>query len=81
MAELKVFKDKKVSFIVKLLLTMSHGQAAVERGFRHNKAILKTNMSPETAVSKKMIKDHMLSFKLKPHTIEFTNPLQWRRYK
>ena len=70
-----VAKYKELSFILKLLLTMSHGQAAAERGFSHNNAILKTNLSPETVVSKRMIKDHMLSFNLKPHTIEITNPL------
>ena len=69
-----IAKYKELSFILKLLLIMSHGQAAVERGFSPN-AILKTNMSPETVVSKRMIKDHMLSFNLKPYTIEITNPL------
>ena len=70
-----VAKYKELSFILKLLLTLSHDQAAVERGFSHNNAILKTNMSPETEVSKRVIKDHMLSFNLKPHTTEITNPL------
>lgn len=32
-------------------------------------------MSPETVVSKRMSKDHMLAFNLKPHPIETTNPL------
>ena len=32
-------------------------------------------MSPKTVVCKRMIKDHMLSFNLKPHTIEITNSL------
>ena len=50
-----VAKYKELSFILKLLLTMSHGQAAVERGVSHNNAILKTNISPETVVSKRKI--------------------------
>ena len=54
---------------------MSHGQASVEPRFSRNYTILTTNMSPETVVSKRMIKDYMLSFNLKPHTIEITNPL------
>ena len=54
---------------------MSHGQAAVERGFSHNNVILKTNRSPETVVSKRMIKDHTFSFNQKPHTIEIKNSL------
>ena len=47
---------------------MSHGQASVEPRFSRNYTILTTNMSPETVVSKRMIKDYMLSFNLKPHT-------------
>ena len=54
---------------------MSHGQASVEPRFSRNYTILTTNMSPETVVSKRMIKDYMLSFNLKPHTIEIANPL------
>ena len=65
-----VAKYKELPFIQKLLLTMSHGQTAVGRGFSHNNAILKTNMSPETVVSKSMIKDHMLSFNLKLQTTD-----------
>ena len=67
-----VTKYKELSYILKLLLTMNHGKTAVECGFSHNNVILKTNMSPETVVSKRMIKDHMLSFNLKPHTIRVT---------
>ena len=33
-------------------------------------------MFPETVVSKRMIKDHMLLFNLNLHTIEITNPLR-----
>ena len=70
-----VAEYQKLLFILKLLLTMSHGLAAVDRGFSHNNTILKTNMSCETVVSKRMIKDRKLLFSLKPHTIEITNPL------
>ena len=69
-----VAKYKELSFILKLLLTMSRSQATVEHGFNHSNAILKA-MSTETVVSNRMIKNHMLSFNLKPHTIEITNPL------
>ena len=70
-----ISKHKELSFVLKLVLTMSHGQAAVERGFSHNNAILKVNMSPETIIAKRMIKDHMLSHNLKPHTLKIENPL------
>ena len=51
-----VAKYKELSYILKLLLTMSHGQAAAEPGFRNNNALLKTNISPEAVVSKTMNK-------------------------
>ena len=68
-------KYKELSFVLKRILTISHGQASVERGFSHNNAVLKTNMSPETVIAKTMIKDHMLSHDLKLYTIEISKPL------
>ena len=56
--------------MLRLLLTLSHGQAKIERGFSHNSVLLKTNMSPETAIAKRLNKDHMLSNNLKPHNID-----------
>ena len=35
-------KYSNVSLVIKLLLSLSHGQACVERGFSNNKSILKT---------------------------------------
>ena len=68
-------KYSNVSFVIKLLLTLSHGQASVERGFSNNKSILKTNMSGETVMSKRLIKGHMLAKGLKPHIIEISKPM------
>ena len=65
-----MYKYSNVSFVITLLLTLSHGQSSVERGFSNNKSILKTNISAETVISKRLIKDHMLANRLKPHTIE-----------
>ena len=67
-------KYKELSFVLKLLLTISHSQASVEHGFSHNNAVLKTNMSAETVITKRMIKDQMLSHDLKPYTIEISKP-------
>ena len=33
-------KYKELAFVLKLLLTKSHGQTSVERGFSHNNAVL-----------------------------------------
>ena len=52
-----VQKYDQVSFVLKLLLTLSHGQTAIDWGFSHNSFLLKTNMSPETVIAKHLIKD------------------------
>ena len=61
-----------VAFVIRLLLTLSHGEAAVERGFSHNNALLKVNVNPETVISKRVIKDHMLAHNLKPYSIDIS---------
>ena len=72
---LSVSKYKDLSFVVKLILTLSHGQTSVERGFSLNANIMKTNMSPESLTAKRIIKGHMLANRLKPHIIEITKPI------
>ena len=56
--------------VSKLIFTLSHGQAEVERGFSHNKSITKENMSATSFVSKRLIRDHMIANSLLPHSIE-----------
>ena len=63
-------KYKEITFILKLILTMSHGQASVERGFSLN-----NNISPETVMSKRIVRDPMICHQLKPHTIEVNKPI------
>ena len=58
--KLNVGKYTELSFVIRFILTVSHGQASVERGFNLNSAVLKTNMSPNTIIAKRIIKDHML---------------------
>ena len=67
-----VAKYQDVAFVIRLLLTLSHGQAAVERGFSHNNALLKVNMNPEPVISKRVIKDHMLAHNVKPYSIDIS---------
>ena len=45
-------KYGELSFVLRLILTLSHGQTSVERGFSINNAILDTNMLLETVVLK-----------------------------
>ena len=66
---LGVSRFRKLASVVALVLTLSHGQASVERGFSQNNNLIQVNMSPDTIISKRIIKDHMLANNLKPYTI------------
>ena len=68
-------KYGKVSFALRLILSLSHGQASLERGFSINNAILETNMLPEAVESKRIVRDHMFSKGLQPHTIKIDKPI------
>ena len=67
-----ISKYKYLLFVVKLILTLSE---RVEREFSLIANIMKTNMSPESLTAKRIIKDHMIANKVKPHTIEITKPI------
>ncbi len=43
--------------VIKQLLLISHGQAAVERGFSLSKSLLKDNQNPDTMISMRLVKD------------------------
>jgi len=45
--------------VVRMLLVLSHGQAAVERGFSINKQAEEVHLQAETFVAKRIICDHM----------------------
>ena len=47
--------------LTKNLLLLSHGQASVERGFSINKEISVENMTAQTLISQRVIKDHLLN--------------------
>ena len=68
-------KYKDLSFLLKIVLTLSHGQAAVERSFSLDNALLNYNMSEDSIKAKKVIRDNMLSNGLDPHTIHISSQL------
>ena len=47
----------------------------MESGFSHNNTVVQTIVSAESVISKLLIKDHLLFHKLKPYTIEITDPM------
>ena len=69
--ELCVLPYKQLSFGIKIILTVSHGETAVDRGFYINISALKT--SPECVIAKRLVKNHLLENNLKAHTIQITN--------
>ena len=56
-------------------MALSHGQAAVERGVSVGKSILNVNMSTESIVLKKIVRDHMISHSVKPHNFQIRRQL------
>ena len=68
--EISIQKYEKMAEFLKIVLTLNHGQGSVERGFSHNNTAVQTNISPESVISRHLIKDHMPIQKLKPYTIQ-----------
>ena len=63
---------KNLVKVAKLVLTLSHGQASVERGFSINKSILETNMKEESIIARNLIRDHILPHSLSPESFIIT---------
>ena len=61
--------------ILQLVLTLSHGQATINRGFRANKTILKENKDRESMICHCYIKDYMNANNLIPHEVKITDPM------
>ena len=68
-------KYEEIAEVFKIVQTLSLGQASMERGFSHNNTVVQTNMSAESVISQRLIKDHMLFHKLKPYTIGIADPM------
>ncbi len=79
-------KFAKLWTLIQQLLTVSHGQATVERGFSTNKGITTTNISPDTIISRRLVKDHILSVgglqnvKVTPQLLQYMAG-SYRRYE
>ena len=57
---------KNLVNVIKIVLTLSYGQSAVERGFSLNDKILVENMRAESLVAQRSVKDFMLTNGYKP---------------
>ena len=74
--DINITKYLDLASVVKLVLTLSHGQASDERGFSVNKAIITDNISTDYIVEKHLVRDYMLTNNLKPHNIQITSNLK-----
>ena len=66
---------KELSSVIEIILTLSHGQAAVERNFSLRKSFVVDNISETSVINKKLIKDHMFANKLTAATIHITREM------
>ena len=74
--DLKVYKKyPDMSTLLILILTLSHGQAEVERGFNNNNLVLKDNMSIDSIVARRFMNDYMIQKGLHPHEMPITPQL------
>ena len=58
-----------------MVLTLSHGQTDVERGFSLNDKLLVENMQEQSLILQRIVKDNMLSSGYKPHNIPISRDL------
>ena len=66
---------KTLSFAVRLVLTLSHGQASVERQFSVNNQVLDNNLQVMSIVVWKHLVNHMKVNQLTPHSIDISKYL------
>ena len=76
----KISSFKTLAFVVKLALTLFHGQASVERKFSISNSVHNNKMKKDTIMAKQIlliiyIYCYINSHKLKPYTIEINNDL------
>ena len=67
--------NKALSKVLILIFTLGQGQASIERGFSINSNMLSENMKEKLLISRRTIKDFMVSNKLKAHEVEINNEM------
>ena len=62
--------------LMRYIFCLSHGQAAVERGFSHNKTVLQNSIQCKSVKSKRMVKDYLISNGIRPHEVKVTTEMK-----
>lgn len=68
-------KYPNMSFVIRLICTLSHGQSSVERDFSLKTNLEQDNQSELTVVSRRICKDYMVANKVKPSDLEVDKKL------
>ena len=66
---------KELASLLKVILTLSYGQAAAQGDFSINNSLSAVNISEKSLVYKKLVKDHLLSNQQEAHNVLITNQL------
>ena len=62
---------KNLAEVLKIIITLSHGQASVERGFSVNKSLLVENLAPKSLIAQRIVYDHMKVSNVSAEDVEF----------
>ena len=73
--DLDIGKYKELSFVIRLIFTLSHGQSAVERSFSLRGNLEQDNQEEDTIISIRIIKDYLTSNKIEPYNVVIDKPL------
>ena len=65
-------KFSALDLVLKIIFSMSHGQASVERGFNDNNAVLHHNMAAGSAIGRRFVKNYMSVNGLESYTVPIT---------
>ena len=70
-----ISKYIKLSMILKAVLTLSLRNASVKHRFSINKNLVDVNMSPESIIAQRLVKDHMIANNLTPSKTEISKEM------
>ena len=62
--------------VIKMVLTLFHGQASVERGFNINRAMLQPNLMSKSLTSQRLVYDHMKAHNSNAESVVITKQLR-----
>ena len=74
----KVKKDIKYPDMLTslvLIVTLSHGQADVEKGFNNNSLVVKDNLKIDSIVARLFINSYMIQKEIEPHQMPITHEI------